>query len=231
MKFKVKCASAILLEQRKWAPIIETALESRFEGYDPIYQTSKSNRLLYVAFGNTSPYAAILVENLARLNVSQIIRLGTCGAVSPNLNVGDIILVDAAIRGEGTSKCYIEESFPAVASFELLEMIKNSMRARGVSFKIGHVWTTDGRFVERDDLMERYSEAGVLGVDMESSALYVVSKLKGISALSINLVTDKPILDVGKAVKGVARRSVEGKIMPVCKVVLDIALECIVQPS
>ncbi len=222
---KVICG--IISEQKRWASLIEKFLGISPSLLEAIHETHIHGKLCYVAFGTTSPFTAILVENFARFNVNFAFRLGTCGGISPDLKVGDIVLVDSAIRGEGTSKCYIEESFPAVASYELLNMVAKKMKNKGLPFKVGKAWTTDGRFVERDEDILRFSKVGVLCVDMETSAFYVVSDLKNIKALSINIVTDMPINDLGRDIKGIVEPQIQGNITLLAKEVIKLLMEVI----
>ncbi|MCL6451850.1 MAG: hypothetical protein K6T75_11205 [Acetobacteraceae bacterium] len=109
------------------------------------------------------------------LGVDRVVRVATCGSLQPRLSMGSLIVCTAAERGEGTSRCYVDEGFPAVADFGLTASCIAALTRRGVSFHVGPVWTTDGRFVEDDARIGRYSRLGVLGVDMETAAYYSAS--------------------------------------------------------
>ena len=62
----------------------------------------------------------IVVEELYNIGVEVMIRIGSCGALDSNINLGDIILVNGAVRDEGASKAYIESIYPAIPDFDVL---------------------------------------------------------------------------------------------------------------
>jgi uridine phosphorylase len=74
------------------------------------------------------PSAAIVVEELARVGAEVFIRVGTTGALQPEIKSGDIVVATAAVRAEGASKCYVPLEFPAVADFDVTMALVEAAR-------------------------------------------------------------------------------------------------------
>ncbi len=215
----------IIFEDKNWGFITENLLGVHPKIIDSIEVAHINNQKVLCAFASTSPHVAMVLEEFSSSNVQRAVRIGTCGGLQPDINVGDIVIASGAVRGEGTSHCYVDAAYPAVAS--ILDFRVLSANLRKISaVHTGLIWCTDGRYVESDEELIKQQKQNVLAVDMETSAMYVVSSLKKIEALSISLVTDLPYRDIGKPRKGTKGsismfdllRSIEG----ILKVVLDV---------
>lgn len=68
--------------------------------------------MLIISTGMGGPSTAIAVEELARTGVRQMIRIGSCGALTPTLDLGDLVLVCGAVRDDGTSAGYLPAEYP-----------------------------------------------------------------------------------------------------------------------
>jgi uridine phosphorylase len=88
--------------------------------YKSIAGTYKGIRMLAVSTGIGGPSTGIAVEELARIGVTHAIRIGSCGALQKEIRLGDLILVQGAVRDEGTSRTYIDSIYPAIPDFELM---------------------------------------------------------------------------------------------------------------
>ncbi|MDG6991480.1 MAG: uridine phosphorylase, partial [Nitrososphaerota archaeon] len=73
-------------------------------------------KVVVVSTGIGGPATAIAVEELARLGVKVMIRVGTCGAIQSSIKVGSLIIADAAVRMDGTSLQYVRAGYPAAAT-------------------------------------------------------------------------------------------------------------------
>lgn len=167
-----------------------------------IYLASLDGTDILVGCGRASPIVAILVETFSRIGIKKIFRIATSGSLQEKLREGDVVLCTAAIRGEGTTNCYVSPDFPAVADFILTSHLANRLDGQNIHYTLGTIWTTDGRFAETDELLQKYQRYGVLAVDMESSAFLLVSMLKGIQAATLSVVADAPWRDLGDDIKG-----------------------------
>jgi purine-nucleoside phosphorylase len=151
---------------------------------------------------NGASIVACRVEEMVKWKAKRIYRIGTCGALQDNISIGDVILSMAAIRDEGTSHHYLPVYFPSVSNPELLVKFKEKLLNFHIPVHIGITWTTDGRFVESNEKILSFSQLGVKAVDMETSAFLTVCWVRKIPAISIGIVTDKPIQDLREEFKG-----------------------------
>ncbi|MBI4764207.1 MAG: nucleoside phosphorylase [Deltaproteobacteria bacterium] len=136
-----------------------------------------------------APQAIMILEKLIALGARRVIFLGWTGGLNPSLSPGDLILPDKAISEEGTSRHYSDEICSG-PSFPLLRDIQKALKAEGLSFKQGPVWTTDAPYRETLDKVKTFQAQGVLGVDMEISAFFTVSAFRGIEAAALLIVSD-----------------------------------------
>ncbi len=136
-----------------------------------------------------APQAVMILEKLIALGARRVILLGWAGGLQTGLAPGDILLPDQALSEEGTSGHYSEEKRPR-ASFPLLQELGQAMKEENLSFQQGPVWTTDAPYRETVDKVRTFQAQGVLGVDMETSALFTVGAFRGIETAAILIVSD-----------------------------------------
>ena len=100
--------------------------------------------------------------------------------------MGELLLVQAAVRDEGTSRAYVPEGYPAVSDAALLALCARSARRRGLKAHIGLVRSHDSFYTDEEtELCRTWSARGILGADMETAALYTIGRLRGMAAASI----------------------------------------------
>jgi uridine phosphorylase len=154
------------------------------------------------------PSTAIAVEELGAIGADTFIRVGTSGAMQSFLRNGDLVIAQAAVRDEGTSAQYVPSSYPAVAHLDTVLALQRSTHTLGVRSYTGIARSTDALYGDLSpqtiplstvtgDISRMWSEARVLASDMESSALFVVSSIRGHRAgtvlLVVNAVGEGPI--------------------------------------
>lgn len=154
--------------------------------YRSLVGSYRGIRVLAVSTGIGGASAGIAVEELKNLGVKNMIRIGSCGALQPQVKIGDLILVSGAVRDDGTSKTYIDPIFPAVPDSALLFACVNAAKAREYRFHTGIARSHDSFYTDREEEIDAYwSKRGVLGADMETAALYTIGHLRGIRTMSI----------------------------------------------
>ena len=151
--------------------------------------------------GMGGPSVAIGVEELHELGVHTLLRVGTCGALQPEVKMGDLVIAIGAVRSEGTPDGYVPKEYPAVASLQVVNALVDAAAAAGVPYHVGLMRSVDALYSDlvpdqmpRPDLraeLEMWTRAGVLGNDMETSTLYVVSRLRDMRAGTVCLVVDE----------------------------------------
>ncbi|ABM04573.1 uridine phosphorylase [Psychromonas ingrahamii 37] len=143
--------------------------------------------------GIGGPSTSIAVEELAQLGVTTFLRVGTTGAIQPEVNPGDIIVTQASVRLDGASLHFAPLEYPAVANFECTMAIVAACRETGIEPHIGITASSDTFYPgqERYDTvsgrvtrhlkgsMKEWQELGVLNYEMESSTLFTMCATQG----------------------------------------------------
>ena len=168
-------------------PFLKGATELAYNReYRSLVGTYQGVRVLAVSTGIGGASAGIAVEELSRLGVKNMIRIGSCGALQPEVKLGDLILVSGAVRDDGASKTYLDPIFPAVPNNELLFACVRAATERKVAHHIGIARSHDSFYTDREQEIDAYWSAhGVLGCDMETAALYVIGRLRQVRCMSI----------------------------------------------
>jgi len=141
-----------------------------------------------VSTGIGSPSSAIAIEELIDFGADTFIRVGSSGSMQPDVRNGDIVVVTASIRDEGTSAQYLPVEFPAVAHVDVVNAMREGAKALGVRHHCGIAQSKDSFYgeVERTRmpmaarLEERWNAwvaGGTLCSEMESSILFVLASL------------------------------------------------------
>src|SRR5712672_777114 len=86
-------------------------------------------------FGIGAPAAAAALEELAAMGTSAFVSVGTAGSLQPDLNIGDLVLCDAAIRDEGVSHHYLPTAKLATAAAAMNAALASALRQAGVRFR------------------------------------------------------------------------------------------------
>ena len=139
-----------------------------------------------------APYAVMILETLVAWGARKLIFFGWCGAVSPEVKIGDILIPSAALIDEGTSKHYSDGNISlSRPSAGITTGLKSALNAKAVNYKEGPVWSTDAIFRETKDKVRHYRNQGALAVEMELSALFTAAKFRGIDIGGILVVSDE----------------------------------------
>ncbi len=93
--------------------------------------------------GIGGPSAAIAMEELVNIGAKKFIRVGTCGAMQPEILGGDLIIATGAVRAEGTSREYAPIEYPAVADYDIVQVLKESAKNENFRFHTGIVQCKD----------------------------------------------------------------------------------------
>lgn len=146
-----------------------------------------------------SPLASDCAYYLRFTPCRTIIYVGAIGALKPHIRVGDIIVPTAALRGEGASRYFVDESYPAVADFGLLRAVASTLEevyaGKDVDIHYGAIYTTDSFAAETDEFLEEWGSRNLIGIEMETSAIYTVAGLVGIRAAAFHVVSDNPVAE------------------------------------
>ena len=145
-----------------------------------------------VSTGIGGPSAAIAVEEMIRCGVKVIVRVGSCGSLLPAVKIGQLVIPDSAVRGDGTTFAYAPASLPAVADFDLFHQLRLAAIAAGTPFHTGTIVSVDGLYAP--NLYERKEKLGNLGVlaqEMEGLTVLLVSRLRHVRAGCVFVVVNR----------------------------------------
>lgn len=139
--------------------------------------------------------AAVAFEELVRAGARRIVRVGTAGSLQRHISDGDLVVATAAVREDGLTPQLVPLPYPAVADRHSVTALEAASKSLGVPVHVGPVLTAAAFYPGVVGLPNRlYSEAGVLAVEMEVAALFVVAALRGVGAGAV-LVIDGMAID------------------------------------
>ena len=152
--------------------------------------------VLVTSTGIGGPSTSIAVDELAQIGVRTFIRVGTTGAIQPNVDVGDVVVTTGAVRLDGASTHYAPIEYPAVAHFEVVDALVAAARELGVPARTGVTCTADTFYPgqERYDsfsgyvprrfqgITEEWRKLGVLNYEMEAATLLTMASAMGLRA-------------------------------------------------
>jgi purine-nucleoside phosphorylase len=130
---------------------------------------------------------------MCHAGIEYIIRIGTCGALDENIKVGDLVIVDKVIRGDGVTPYYVDKDYQTVADKKISDTMYEVAQGMGLAIHRGVVWTTDALLRETREIVEAKRKEGAIAVDMVSSTLLTIAQLNKVKAGSILSVSDNVI--------------------------------------
>ena len=158
----------------------------------------KGVKVLIMSTGRGGPSTAIGDEELNMLGVSHLIRVGTCGGMQMEVEAGDLVVVQGAIRQEGTSKEYLPIEYPALADIDITIALRQAAKELGMKSHTGVVQCKDSFYgqhspqrmpvsYELENKWQAWIKGGALGSEMETAALYTVSSVLRVHAGAVML--------------------------------------------
>jgi uridine phosphorylase len=151
-------------------------------GSNHIYEVEVDGRTVSVMHpGVGSPLAVGFVEEAAAVGLRTFVACGGAGALNPSLDVGHVMVVDSAVRDEGTSAHYVRPSRVISAQDTGVSVATRVLSDLDVPHFVGRTWTTDAMFRETPSRIKRRVEEGCHMVDMEASALMAIARFRGLT--------------------------------------------------
>jgi len=133
----------------------------------------------------------VLAEVIEITDRPTLIRVGSCGALQPEIAIGDLVISTGAVRLENTTSFYVLDGYPAIAHRDAVWALEMACRQLGYTYHVGLTATASGFYapqgramrtlpVRYPDLAEELRRQGVANLEMESSALFVLAGLAGL---------------------------------------------------
>jgi uridine phosphorylase len=135
------------------------------------------------------PLCAAILEELSAIGVKYAIGYGASGTLDSNIPACSIMMADAGLRSDGTSKEYCGRS-EVPADAEMLGRLADAIGRRGLPKISGKVWTTDAIYREFPSTITYWKNKGAKFVNMETSPFYAVAREKGVKAVYLSAVSD-----------------------------------------
>jgi uridine phosphorylase len=174
-----------------WDSSTEIASNREFRSIKGVYH---GVRISALSSGIGPACMAIVVNEASSIGVKNFIRVGSTGALQPNIACGDVIISTAAVRLDATSNCYVVPEYPAIAHYELLLALIEAAEKLGIcNYHVGVTATTSDFYAGQnrpikkgvpisDNLIPTLQNAGVLNVEMEAATLFTLASLFGLRA-------------------------------------------------
>ncbi len=150
--------------------------------------------VLLASHGIGGSSTEILVEELAQLGITTILRLGTSGAIQPNLHQGEVVISQASVRLDGVTPFYAPIEYPAISSSKWVNCLEKAAKHFSIPCHTGITASTASFYAgqERYDTktkyiipkwrgaMDQWRSLNVLNYEMESSTLFILGSLLGL---------------------------------------------------
>jgi purine-nucleoside phosphorylase len=187
-------------------------------GFTGIY---KGQRISVQGTGMGVPSISIYVNELIRdYGVKNLVRVGTCGAMQESVHVREVILAQAACTESSVNRhVFGGYDFSPIGSFSLLKAAYDRGIAKGLKLHVGNIFCSDSFYRDDKAIVQKLMDHGVLGVEMETTALYTLAAKYGVNALTILTVSDH--LLTGEETTSAERQSTFNDMM-------EVALETVI---
>ncbi len=163
--------------------------------------TFRGKRVSVQSSGMGCPSAGIVIEELFQLGVTKILRVGTCGGLQPDMQMGDLIVALSATPADATALHLIgNEPHAPTASWELLHAAVHHAKELGKPVRVGPIVSSDVFYNPDGGQYQRWSDRGILAVEMEAAMLFTVGALKKIQTGCLLIVSDVVVDGVFKRI-------------------------------
>ena len=147
-------------------------------GEIPIYSFTYNNIPVIIYLSRVGAAAStIQYEEIISMGVKKLIMFGSCGAMLPMIEKGQIIIPKGAFSDEGTGKKYIKNLEYIKNNVKCKEIVCRSAKELGYKFFVGDIWTTDAFYRENIENYYYYLKKGCIATEMECSAILAASKV------------------------------------------------------
>ena len=186
--------------------------------------TFKGKRVSIMGSGMGMPSISIYAHELFDYyDVKQIIRVGTCGGLLADMQLGDLVLASAASTDSSMNRQRFGDwDFAANADFDLLQRVHDKAVQTGLKIRTGNVFASDWFYHPDEAFIEKVQNMGVLALDMESAALYALAQQHNRRALTILSVSD--VIPTGERASHETRQNAFGKV-------IEVVLEAVLEPE
>ncbi|NRD72784.1 purine-nucleoside phosphorylase [Shewanella sp. VB17] len=154
--------------------------------------TYKGIRISVMGSGMGIPSCSIYATELIKdYGVKHLIRVGTCGAISTDVKVRDVLIGMGACTDSQVNRLRFKgQDYAAIADYSLLSAVVKAADAKGTKYSVGNLFTADLFYTPDPDMFDVMEKMNILGVEMEAAGLYGVAAEFGAKALCVVTVSD-----------------------------------------
>jgi uridine phosphorylase len=138
-----------------------------------------------------APFAVLVAEELFASGCGFLVSVTSAGQLDTDLRLPCVILVDRALRGEGTSHAYLPPARYVAGDAHLLEAVAAKLQHSGIEAIRGGTWTTDAPFRETRSALDAATAEGLKAVEMEVAGLYAFAQARRKPVACFALVTNQ----------------------------------------
>ncbi|MGH3241566.1 MAG: nucleoside phosphorylase [Spirillospora sp.] len=172
--------------------------------------TLDGETVIVTSTGVGGPSTALAVEELAALGVDTMVRVGVSGSMRPGTVNGELAVLTAAIRDEGTTRQYLPIEFPAVADIDVLLALRQAADRAGVPYTCGPAHTKDSYYGETEpqrmplaaaltERFEAWRRGGAVCSEMETAAVFIVGSVLGVRTGGVVMMWSQDAIEAGSA--------------------------------
>lgn len=170
--------------------VVQNREYTTYEGY------LEGQKVIVTSTGIGGPSAAICIEELNRCGVDTFIRIGTCASTHTNVSKGDVVVVNGAVRMEGTGLHYLPMEFPAIPNYSIMKKLEYCSIKLGYNTHVGISITKDSFFTQIEpqkkpvaemliNKWDAYVKGGAVCTAMEEATLFLVAHALNVRAGSV----------------------------------------------
>lgn len=164
----------------------------------------KGQAVSFAQVGIGAPATVSEMEIMIACGAKTFIGLGWAGSLQPEAPVGTLLIPRACVSEEGTSGHYQVDNKEILPDERLVEKLQDAARVEGVKVTVGEHWTTDAPYRELRKTIKLYRTQGIIGVDMETSAMYTLGQFRGVNVCNLLVISDE-VWDKWKPAYGTTR--------------------------
>ncbi len=190
--------AAVLSWSRRVVQSLAEAIDAQlsqhwmYRGRYPLYtREMDGHRISFALVPVGAPGTVMMMEEMIACGTCVFIGIGFAGSLQPTAPVGSFIIPTSCISEEGTSAHYLDDKTALAPSPRLRQIIIECCQTEGVNVLSGPLWTTDAPYRELVTKIEAYRQQGVLGVDMETSAMYALGQVRRVEVCNLLIVSDE----------------------------------------
>ncbi len=194
---------------------IEVYMHLKGENDYTFYKFVNDDTLIFHG-GIGGPLCGGMMEEAIAMGIKRILFCGG-GGILKQMPVGHCIVIDSAIRDEGTSYHYAKPSREMVVDPNIVHTLDQGLNRLNVPHVVGKTWTTDAFYRETKDRVQRRREEGAILVEMEQASLIAIAQFRKVKYGAICYAGDDLTSDVWDSRQWKSRQSVRSLLVSVCQ--------------